>query len=149
MDILIDNLNNFITNNENIRKNGFLVLKMNKHEKVLVLGASPNPDRYSYKAVKMLNRYGHEVVAVGNKDGVIDNTFIQSSTKNIVNIDTVTLYLSRENQIKYYNFIVDLKPKRVVFNPGTENSELIQLLENKGIETIQDCTLIMLSASIF
>ncbi|MBK7872323.1 MAG: CoA-binding protein [Saprospiraceae bacterium] len=114
-------------------------------KKTLVLGASPNPTRYSYAAVKQLARYGHEVVAVGNREGIIDGISIQKGQPNINQLDTVTLYLSDENQKQYYDYILHLNPKRIIFNPGAENPELARLAKEKGIEILPACTLVMLS----
>ncbi|MFI5171733.1 MAG: CoA-binding protein [Chitinophagales bacterium] len=114
-------------------------------KKTVVLGASPNPGRYSYLAVRKLKIYGHEVVAIGKKEGAIDDTTIIKDHPIIDNIDTVTLYLNPDNQKQYYDYIIDLKPKRIIFNPGTENDELADLAEKNKIETIEACTLVLLS----
>ncbi len=120
-----------------------------QNKKTLVIGASPKPERYSYKAVKMLTLYGHEVVALAKRDGVIEGTPIQTNLDNIKDIHTVTLYLRDYRQKEYYDFILHLKPKRIIFNPGTENNELKQLAQENGIEVIEACTLVMLSSGIF
>jgi predicted CoA-binding protein len=118
-----------------------------KNKKTLVLGASTNPSRYSYLAIKSLMAHQHSVMAVGNKNGMVGDVVI--SNENIVaeDVDTVTLYLNPSNQIPYYNYILDLKPKRIIFNPGTENDELENLATHAGIETIEACTLVMLSTN--
>ena len=111
----------------------------------LVLGASPNASRYSYMAVERLTQHGHEVIAVGARDGKIGATSIQSEFPTDAKVDTVTLYLNPDRQKEYYNRILDLKPKRIIFNPGTENVELENLAESRGIATEEACTLVLLS----
>ncbi len=119
-------------------------------KKTLVLGASPKPERYSNKAVRLLRKFGHPVVAVGLRDAVIEDVPITRPEEvKEKDIHTVTLYLSPENQKAYYDFILSLQPKRVIFNPGTENPELKKLLEEKGIETVENCTLVMLRSGLF
>ena len=114
-------------------------------KKTLVLGASSNPDRYSYKATVQLRKKGHEVLPLGIKKGDIVGIQIVNDTPQYKDVDTVTLYLNPENQKPYYDYIFSLKPKRIIFNPGTENFELIRLSKSKGIETEIACTLVMLS----
>lgn len=120
---------------------------MENLKKTLVLGASANPGRYAYKAVKMLQRYGHPVVAIGKKEDDIDGIKIEKEHVLFKGIDTVTLYLNPMNQKQYYDYIVDLEPERVIFNPGTENPELYELLREKGIDIEIACTLVMLSVN--
>lgn len=116
-----------------------------KVKKTLVLGASDNPARYSYLAINKLNAYGHPVVAVGRKQTRVSNTDVLTGKPEQSDIDTVTLYLNPINQIPYYDYILSLKPRRIIFNPGTENPELEALANQKGIDTMQACTLVMLS----
>jgi uncharacterized protein len=114
-------------------------------KKTLVLGASTNPDRYSYKATVQLIKKGHEVLPLGTKKGAIAGIEIINDTPQYEGVDTVTLYLNPENQKPYYDYIFSLKPKRIILNPGTENFELIRLAKDKGIETEIGCTLVMLA----
>lgn len=115
-------------------------------KKTLVLGASEKPDRYANIATRRLQQHDHEVVAVGFKPGEINGTpIVTEFPVNDDSIDTVTLYLSPKNQKQYYDQLLALKPRRVIFNPGTENSELQQLLQQNGIETEIACTLVLLS----
>ena len=114
-------------------------------KKTMVLGATPNPERYAYKAVMKLKQYGHEVIAIGLKKGEIEGIIIQNDTAQYDGIDTVTLYLSPINQKPFYDYILLLKPRRIIFNPGTENIELINLANKNGIETEIACTLVLLS----
>ncbi len=114
-------------------------------KKTLVLGASENPDRYSNKAIRSLRRHGHEVVAVGNRKGSVDGVAIGTEQAPQEGIDTVTLYLNPANQKPYYDYILGLKPKRIIFNPGTENLELERLAEGAGIDALEACTLVLLS----
>ncbi len=123
---------------------------MTPTKKTLVLGASPKPERYSNKAVRLLRKFGHPVVAVGLRNDVIEDIpIIRPEEVKEKDIHTVTLYLSPKNQKAYYDFILSLQPKRVIFNPGTENPELKKLLEEKGIETVENCTLVMLRSGLF
>lgn len=118
-------------------------------KKTLVLGASPNPERYGNKAARKLKAYGHEVVAVGKRESKIDDIQILKEFPKSENIDTVTLYLNPDNQKEYYEKIIALHPKRIIFNPGTENEELEDLARENGIETVEGCTLVMLSTGEF
>ena len=118
---------------------------MKTEKKTLVMGASTNPDRYAYRAVKMLQQYGHPVVAIGKKEEDLGNIHIEKELIHFDGVDTVTLYLNPMNQKQYYDYIVSLKPKRVVFNPGTENPELYAILKENNIEVEVACTLVMLS----
>ena len=114
-------------------------------KKTLVLGASENPARYSNIAVRRLKNAGHEVIAVGRREGEIDEIKIQTSLPVDTDIDTVTMYLNEENQKQYYDALLKLHPKRIIFNPGAENEELENLAAKKNIETIEACTLVLLS----
>ncbi len=117
---------------------------MNQHKKTLVLGASSNPSRYSYLAINKLVAHNHPVVAVGLKEGVVNNVQIVKDKPQEKDVDTVTLYLNPKNQIPYYDYIISLNPKRIIFNPGTENDELVSLAEKNGIEAVEACTLVLL-----
>ena len=118
-----------------------------QRKKTLVLGASDKAHRYSNIAVRKLNAYQHPVIAIGKRAGMIDQTVIITEKTPFDDIDTVTLYLSPENQHEYYDYILSLKPKRIIFNPGTENEELETLAREKGIKTLEACTLVMLSTA--
>lgn len=118
---------------------------MNK--KTLVIGASLNPERYSNKAIKKLVDNNIEVLAIGLRAGVVSEIKIDIEKVAYKNIDTVTLYLNPKRQVEYYNYIISLQPKRVVFNPGTENMEFVKLLQENNIESEVACTLVLLSTS--
>lgn len=123
-----------------------LHLRMEKpSKKTLVLGASDNPSRYSFLAVNNLRKHGHPVVAIGRKKTTIADITVDTESKPLSDIDTVTLYLNPDHQRDYIDYIVSLHPKRVVFNPGTENEELQQRLEKEKIPYIEACTLVLLS----
>jgi len=113
--------------------------------KTLVLGASEDPGRYSNLAIRRLVRTGHPVLAIGKKAGNVEGVEILTAPVTTDEIDTVTLYLNPLHQQPYYDYIVSLKPKRIIFNPGAENEELEQLAQKEGIEPIEACTLVMLS----
>jgi len=114
-------------------------------KKTLVIGASTNPARYSYMAVQKLTAHQHPVVALGLKKGLIGATEIETERKLFDQIDTITLYLNPSNQKGYYDYILSLQPRRIIFNPGTENEELFKMAEQKKIEPIEACTLVLLS----
>lgn len=114
-------------------------------KKTLVFGASPNPARYSYIATKRLNQFGHETVPVGIREGVIDGIGILKGYPEVDAVDTITLYIGAKRQPDHYEYLLSLNPKRIIFNPGTENPELVQLAREKGIEVVIACTLVMLS----
>ena len=116
----------------------------------VVIGASDNPDRYAYKAIMSLTNKGYLVYAEGQRTGMINDVIpISVERKPYKDIDTVTLYVGAKNQPNWYEYILSLKPKRIIFNPGTENEELMQLAHDNQIETIEACTLVMLSIDIY
>lgn len=113
-------------------------------KKTVILGASENPSRYSYLAAEKLKKYGHPIVAIGKKQGVVSGTPIITEKPDEKDVDTVTLYLNPQNQQAYYDYILSLHPKRIIFNPGTENEELYDLAKKNGIEPMEACTLVLL-----
>lgn len=113
-------------------------------KRTLVIGASEKPDRYAYKASVMLKEYKHGVYPFGMRAGNIEGVPIETAWPEQENFDTVTLYINPGIQKDYEQRILDLKPKRVVFNPGTENPAFEALLESHGIEALEACTLVLL-----
>lgn len=116
-------------------------------KKTLVLGASLKPTRYSNLAINRLVSHGHEVAAVGLRKGVVAGVDISTEKEPFENIHTVTLYLNPQRQAAYYDYLLSLKPKRVIFNPGTENPEFYQMLREQQIEVAVACTLVLLSTN--
>jgi uncharacterized protein len=116
-------------------------------KKTLVLGASDNPSRYSFLAIQRLRSHGHPVVALGRRNTKVADVAIGTRQEPFDNIDTVTLYLNPHHQQEYYDYILSLQPKRIIFNPGAENDELAKLAKQKGIVTKDACTLVMLSTN--
>ncbi len=114
-------------------------------KKTVVLGATPNPSRYAYLAVQRLLSKGHEVVPIGLRKGEVEGLTIQNYHTEVSDVDTITFYLNPDNQRPYYDYIFSLNPKRLIFNPGTENRELMRMAREKGIEVEAGCTLVMLS----
>lgn len=114
-------------------------------KKTVVIGASSNPERYAYLATEKLKANGHEVIAVGTSPGMIGTTAVETGRPIITDVDTITLYVGPRNQPNWYEYIFALQPKRIIFNPGTENPELEQMAVARGIETLEACTLVMLS----
>ena len=115
------------------------------YKKTLVLGASMKESRYSNMAIKRLLNYDYEVKAIGLVSGEIDGVIVETGEPHFEDIDTVTLYLNPKRQESYYEYILSIKPKRVIFNPGTENIELIKLLQENNITVEIACTLVLLS----
>ena len=115
----------------------------------MVLGASPNPVRFSHKAVKSLLRHEREVVAVGFKNGLIGELEILVGKPRIENVDTVSMYIGSSRQTEYYDYIISLKPRRVIFNPGTVNPEFMGRLQREGIEPVNACMLVLLHEGEF
>lgn len=117
--------------------------------KTLVIGASDNPERYSYIAINRLLRFNHEVVAIGKREKMVADVSIQIGLPVLKNVDTVTLYLNPTNQVPYYDYLLSLKPRRVIFNPGTENNEFKNKLIENDIVVEEACTLVLLSTGQF
>jgi uncharacterized protein len=118
-----------------------------KNKKTLVLGASTKPERYSFKAITKLIENGHSVLAIGQNTGEIAGVKIYTKAIPLSKVNTVSLYLNAVRQKDYYNYIVEAQPKRVIFNPGTENPEFYQLLELNGIKVEIACTLVLLATN--
>lgn len=120
-------------------------------KKTVVLGATPNPARFAYRASHMLTDYGHEIVPVGIKKGEVAGKDILDLRQKptLDDVDTVTLYIGPQNQEEWIDYILSLSPKRIIFNPGTENFELVQRAEEKGIQSVEGCTLVMLRAGTY
>lgn len=114
-------------------------------KKTLVIGASDNPARYSYLAINKLKTHGHPVVAIGRQKMKVNGLDVETEPMPVPNLDTVTLYIKPEHQKEYYDYILSLKPKRVLFNPGTENEELQQKLQEHNIPYMEACTLVLLT----
>jgi len=118
---------------------------MQQSKKTLVLGASANPSRYSYLAIDRLRAHEHPVVAIGKREGKVNDVDVITAHPVLQNIDTITLYLNKNNQKQYYDYILSLHPKRIIFNPGAENDELFALAKQQGIQPMEACTLVLLS----
>lgn len=114
-------------------------------KKTVVIGASSKPDRYSNRAVRMLMRNGYEVIALGFEDAKIEGAPIETDWKLYEGVDTVSLYVNPQRQEAYYDYILKLHPKRIIFNPGTENDELERLASENNIQPLEACTLVLLS----
>lgn len=121
--------------------------KENMKDYTLVMGASENIQRYSNMAIRKLLNYKHKVKAFGMRSGEVNGVTIDKELDVTENVDTITLYLNPNNQKPYYNYILSLKPNRVIFNPGTENPELQKELLENGISYEEACTLVLLSTN--
>jgi len=122
---------------------------MQQPKKTLVVGASVKPHRYSNKAIRKLLRYGHEVVPLARRPGQVAGVPFVTGFPEVEDIHTITLYVGPGRQTTIYDYLLSLKPKRIIFNPGTENDVFLQKAQEQGVETIQDCTLIMLETGVF
>lgn len=120
-------------------------------KKTVIIGATPNPTRYAYTAAHLLAEYQHPIVPVGIKSGTVaEQKILDLRTRPaIADVDTVTLYIGPRHQPEWYDYILDLRPRRIVFNPGTENRELYQRATQQGIEATEACTLVMLRAGTY
>jgi predicted CoA-binding protein len=118
-------------------------------KKTVIVGATTNPGRYAYLAAEMLTDYKHEIVPVGIKKGeVFGSQILNIQEKPVIeNVDTITLYIGTQHQPEWYDYLLSLHPKRIIFNPGTENAEFQRMAEEKGIEAIEACTLVMLRSN--
>ncbi len=116
-----------------------------ENKKTIILGATPDSSRYAYLAATRLKAKGHSIVNVGIKKGEVAGVQIEKPEEIHADIDTITLYVGPKNQSDLYQYILKTKPKRIIFNPGTENEELEQLAAEQGIETLEACTLVLLS----
>jgi len=115
-------------------------------KKTVIIGATPNPGRYAYLAANMLREYDHPIVPLGIRQGEVGGQPIQDIRTNppIEDVDTVTLYLAPRHQSAYYDYILGLKPRRIIFNPGTENEAFMKLARAHNVEVEQACSLVLL-----
>ena len=111
----------------------------------LVLGASANPARYSFLAINRLREHNHPVIAVGKRPAQVADVQVQVKTTEIPDLDTVSIYLNKDNQKNYYDYILSQHPRRVIFNPGAENPEFEMVLADKGVKVMEACTLVLLA----
>lgn len=118
-------------------------------KKTVIVGATTNPGRYAYLAAEMLTDYKHEIVPIGIKQGEVFGTQILNIREKpvIMEVDTITLYIGQQHQPEWYDYLLGLHPKRIIFNPGTENATFERMAEEKGIEAIEACTLVMLRSN--
>ena len=120
-----------------------------KAKLTLMIGASLNPERESHSVLRILIARKYPVIAIGLKEGELDGVKIQKGTPAIENVDTITLYLGAKNQVPLYDYILGLNPKRLIFNPGAENEELMDKAIIQGINAFEACTHVMLSQGIY
>jgi hypothetical protein len=113
-------------------------------KRTLIIGASEKPERYSNKAIRKLRSHGHEVIALAPRPGQVEDVIFETEKKEFPDIDTVSLYVGPQNQSGFIDYIIDLNPRRVIFNPGTENSEFEVKLQKAGILYEEACTLVLL-----
>lgn len=115
-------------------------------KRTVIVGATANRGRYAYLAAEMLTEFKHEIIPVGIKKGeVFGKEILNIQDKPLVaDVDTITLYIGPQHQPEWYDYLISLKPKRIIFNPGTENEVFERMVEEKGIEAVEACTLVML-----
>ncbi|HZX74807.1 MAG TPA: CoA-binding protein [Cyclobacteriaceae bacterium] len=120
-------------------------------KKTIIVGATNNSSRYAFLAAQMLDEYGHEIVPLGIKKGeVMGKSILNIKEKpHVSDINTITLYIGPDKQPEWYDYLLSLKPKRIIFNPGTENEEFEKKAREKGVEAIEACTLVMLRSNQF
>lgn len=118
---------------------------MSEQKQTLVIGASENPDRYSYMAIQLLIQHGHSVKAIGRKKAIVFDIPIETEKQFFKDIHTVTLYINLDYQKEFEEYILALQPKRIIFNPGTENAAFEEKVKKAGIEPMQACTLVLLN----
>lgn len=121
----------------------------NDTKHTLVIGGSVNPERYSNKAIRKLNDYGHKVSSIALRTGEVNGVAIETGMPEYSEIHTVTMYLGASRQDQYFDYVMSLKPQRVIFNPGAENSEFAGILKKNDIEVVEHCTLVMLDYGLF
>jgi len=122
---------------------------MSDPKRTLVVGASEKPHRYSNKAIRKLLRYGHEVIPLAQRPGQVHGVPFVTGNPPVEDIHTITLYIGTNRQSELHDYLLSLKPKRIIFNPGTENETFRQRAQHQGIETIENCTLVMLETGVF
>lgn len=115
-------------------------------KKTVIIGATTDRSRYAYLAASMLTQYQHEIVPIGIKKGELFGTGILNiyDKPDVSNVDTITLYIGPQRQPEWYDYLLSLQPKRIIFNPGTENELFENMAEERGIEVVEGCTLVML-----
>ena len=118
-------------------------------KKTVIIGASENPERYAFMAAHRLVKYGHPIVNLGKKQGMVAGEPILTDKPYLEDVDTITLYINPSHQKEWYDYILSLKPKRIIFNPNTENPELEILAKENEVETVEGCTLVMLGSGQF
>ena len=120
-------------------------------KRTVIVGATPNPARYAFTAANMLVEANHEIVPIGIKKGKVEGEEILDirQSPEIEDVDTITMYIGPAHQPPYYNYLLGLKPKRIIFNPGTENYEFANMAREQGIEVDEACTLVMLRVGLY
>jgi len=120
------------------------------HQRVVVLGASPKPDRYAYKAMQTLRKHGYDAIPVNPAYEQILGSKCYSRISEVpAPIDTVTVYLGKRRSDPLIEHVTNARPRRIILNPGAENDDLIRTARERGIEVIEGCTLVMLSIGTF
>ena len=115
-------------------------------KKTVIVGATPNTTRYAYMAAERLTAHDHEIIPIGIKKGQVFGKEILPIREFpiIADVDTITMYVGPKHQGEYYEYLLGLNPKRIIFNPGTENQEFMDMAEERGVEVVPGCTLVML-----
>ncbi|MFP4089589.1 MAG: CoA-binding protein [Cyclobacteriaceae bacterium] len=124
---------------------------MTKDKKTVVVGASPNPSRYAFRAAHLLKRYDHTIIPLSIKRGEVAEEKIMDLREKpmITDVDTITLYIGPQNQPEWIDYLLSLSPRRIIFNPGTENPVFMDKAEAQGVEVVEGCTLVMLQTGTY
>lgn len=124
---------------------------MTQDKTTVVVGASPNPNRYAYRAANMLSDYGHPIIPLSIKRGNVAGEDIRDLKEqpHISDVDTLTLYIGPQHHAQWIDYLLSLSPRRIIFNPGTENPAFMEQAEAQGIEVVQGCTLVMLQSGTY
>lgn len=124
---------------------------MKQNQKTVVVGASPNSSRYAYRAAHMLTEYGYPMVPLSIKRGELAGEKILDLRRKpfIPDVDTLTLYIGPQHHAQWMDYLLSLSPRRIIFNPGTENADFMRKAEDQGIEVLQACTLVMLQTGTY
>jgi len=126
-----------------------MIQETTENKFTLVIGASLKGHRYSNQAINLLRNYDIQTAGIGLRSGMVSDVELSTEKEMYKYVHTVTLYLNAKNQAPYQDYILSLKPKRVIFNPGAENRAFAKVLEENGIQTLEACTLVMLRTNQF
>ncbi|MGM0612939.1 MAG: CoA-binding protein [Bacteroidota bacterium] len=120
---------------------------MKEDKKTIVLGVSPDPKKRAHRVCKKLMEKGHTIVPLGIREGKVNNIPIITNTNNPQKAHTIVIFLRASRQKAWLSYILASNPKRIIFNPGSENPELVEIAKEREIDVLYGCTLLMLSSN--